>query len=161
MEYKTIISRTVEEIDTKSWDEVADFCFMKSDLLRITEKLELGKESYYMQIYDNDKLAAVAVFYGQKNKTLYQTIEQTLYGNYNKFVKPLLGLNPALVCYFPYSPFYEMYQIANGYDKKELFEVILGELKLLAKSQKYKSYAILSIADENLAKQTKTMMPVF
>jgi predicted N-acyltransferase len=161
MEYKTKISRNIEEVDTRVWDNIADFCFMKSDVLRIIEKLELGKDAYYLQIYDNEKLAAIAVFYGQNNRTLYQTIEETLYGNYYKLVKPLLGLNPSLVCYFPYSPFYEMYKIAQNYDKKELFEIISNELKALAKSQKYKSYAILSVADENLAKETKTMIPVF
>ncbi|MDA3855133.1 MAG: peptidogalycan biosysnthesis protein [Candidatus Woesearchaeota archaeon] len=160
MKYETKISRSIEEIDTKQWDNFADFCFMKSELLKIVENLEIGSKSYYLEIFDKKSIIAIAVFYGQ-TKTIYDNLEKSLFGKYYKFTKPFLTLNPSLLCYFPYSPFYKMFKIEEKYNKNELFELITQKLKSIALEEKYKSYGFLGIEDDDLSKETRFLMPIF
>lgn len=160
MKYKINILESVDEINSSRWDKFADFCFMKYDFLNIVENLTLGKEPYYIEILDDNKLIAIAVCYGQRD-SLYSSLEESLYGKYFKFVKPFLGLNPSLLCHFPYSPFYQMFKIDDKYNKKKLFEILSKEIEKLAKINNYKSYGFLGVKEEDIVKKTKTLIPVF
>lgn len=133
MTYEVKVSRFIDQVDISKWNGLADFCFLKSDMLKIIENLDLGKNSYYVEIYSNGNLAGIAVFYGQYDST-YFTLEESIYGKYLNFVKPFLGLNPSLLCYFPYSPFYEMFKIASGYNKREIFALISKRLEEIGRA---------------------------
>ncbi len=143
------VSNRIDGVDIKKWDSLADFAFLKSDFLRIAETLTLGKDVYYVQILDKRKLAGIAVFYGQK-RCLYDSLSKSIYGNYSKIVNPILGLDPALLCCCIYSPFYEAFRVAEGYDKSEVFCIISDELKRIANKDGYKAYGFLGVCDEKI-----------
>ncbi len=160
MSYEIKISRTIDEVDKSKWDKLADFCFLKTKILGFIEKLPLSKNGYYLEIYDKNILIGIAVFYAQSD-CIYPTLEESHYGKYAKILRPGLSLNPALLCHFPYSPFYEMFKIDEKYNKVEIFNIIKDELKKLAIENKYKSYGFLGMIDLELEKEIKDLYCIF
>lgn len=164
MKYKIKISRKIKEVNTSKWDEIAKICFLNSQTLFSIENLSLGKEVYYIEILNNDELISIAVFYSQQDSldSLYSSLEESLYGNFTSFLKPFIGLNPSLMCYFPYAPYYKMFEIKDGYNKQKVFNILSLTLKIIAKSKGYKSYGFIGIDDKDFIKENSSdLIPIF
>ncbi|NCC71689.1 hypothetical protein EOM09_09025, partial [bacterium] len=154
MDLKIKILRKSNEINKKSWDELANFMFLKTDFLEIIENLELGKEAYYFEIYDNDDLMGVFVAYPQF-KSLYHNLEETIYGKFSFILKKFFKLSPSLLCNFPYSPFHQMFAIKDTKNKGEIFSFFLINLKKITFENSYKTCGVLSIRNEIFLEESK------
>ncbi len=146
------ISNKIDEIKNEDWDKLAEIFFMKTNILKIVENLELGKKSYYFQIYDDTELVGIAIAYEQKKKALYYTVQEILYSKYEKYSKPFLNLQKSLVCYFPYSPTYPMYKFKENYDQNLLFSMFLEKLNEIAKKEKYASSCVCGVIEDDFLK---------